>query len=66
MAVCAVGRASGRDGLAWFGATDAAAHPAQDSTRGVRCVRAGTVIVLLVVPAIMIMTPPPPAEPSEG
>ncbi len=53
---CAVGRASGRDGLARFGATDAATHPAPDRTRGVRCVRAGTVTVLLVVPAIMIMT----------
>ncbi len=63
MAVYVVGRASGRDGFARFGAT----HPAQDRTRGVRCVRAGTVTVLLVVPAIMIMTtPPPPAEPSGG
>ncbi len=39
MAVCAVGRASGRDGLAWFDATDAATHPAPDRTRVVRCVR---------------------------
>jgi hypothetical protein len=44
-----VGRASGRDGLARFGA----AHPALDRTRGERCVRAGTV----TVPTIMI-TPP--------
>jgi hypothetical protein len=36
MAVCAVGRASGRDGLARFCAT----HPEQDRTRGERCVRA--------------------------
>ena len=34
--VCVVGRASGRNGLARFGAT----HPAPDSTRGERCVRA--------------------------
>jgi hypothetical protein len=39
MAVCAVGRASGRDGLARFGAT----HLALDRshrTHGERCVRA--------------------------
>ena len=46
MAVRAVGRASGHDGLAQFGAMGAATHPAPDRTRGVRCVRGVTVIVL--------------------